>query len=369
MLQLGFLIVMENRCHNLRSKHERYFLLMLIITLLSFVADIMSSLYAGPAWFFPFAAAGNYLEIALNTILLPIFYHYVCEQIFNLDLILKRRLNIILWVLVAVCIALAVSTAYTGQIFYFDSNNLYHRGPLFWFPMFVLFVMMAIIEVFLISQRKKIEASHFRSLALFIVSPLIGWAFQLLIFGLPFSLMGITFAALIVFTNIQNHHMDVDYLTGAFNRQMLDGYMQHKINMSNGHRTFSALLLDIDNFKSINDCFGHYEGDTALIRTVAILRNSIKPKDLIARYGGDEFCVILESDNSKDIEDTLDKIHINLTEFNRNNNKPYELCFSIGYAIYDLSMGKKAELFLKVIDEKMYHEKNAHKAKNDIENM
>lgn len=371
ILQLGFLIVMESRCHNSRSRHERFFLWMLIITLLSFVADIMSSLYAGPAWFFPFAAAGNYFEIALNTLLLPIFYHYICEQIFSLDLKLKRRLNIILWVMVTVCIALAlaVSTAYTGQIFYFDSSKLYHRGPLFWLPMSIMFAMMAIIEVFLISQRKKIESGHFSSLALFLVSPLIGWAFQFFIFGLPFSLMGITFAALVVFTNIQNRHMDIDYLTGAFNRQMLDGYMQHKINISTSNRTFSAILLDIDNFKSINDCYGHYEGDTALISTVIILRKSVRHKDLIARYGGDEFCVILDSDKPKDMEDTLHQIDASLSEFNRINNKPYRLCFSIGYAVYDLSMGSKAELFFKVIDEKMYDEKNAHRATNNVANM
>lgn len=363
MLQLGFLIVMENRRRNAHVGQEKYFLWMLIITFLSFIADIMSSLNKGPNWFFPFAAAGNYIEIILNTALLPIFYRYVCEQISDLDRVAARKMNMTLWIMAAVCAALVISTAYTGQIFYFDGAQTYHRGPLFLLPMTILFVMMVIIEGFIISQRQKIEVNNYTSLALFMVPPLIGWALQSLIFGLPFSLLGVTFAAQVVFTNIQNRNMDKDYLTGAFNRQTLDNYMQHKIELSTRHRTFSAILLDIDNFKSINDCFGHYEGDTALIHTVQILRASVRRTDFIARYGGDEFCVILDSDEPEVVEDTVQQIYRRLSDFNR-HHKPYPLSFSMGCAIYQLAMGDKAEFFYKIIDQKMYDEKNARRTAN-----
>ena len=363
MLQLGFLIVMENRRRNARVGQERYFLWMLIITFFSLAADIMSSFYQGPDWFFPFAAASIYLEIILNTMLLPIFFHYVCGQIINLDLALKRRLNIVLWIMTTICVALLVSTAYTGQIFYFDDANFYHRGPLFLLPMFILFAMMVVIEGFIISQRSKIEVGYYRSVALFLVSPLIGWALQSFIFGLPFSLLGVTFAAQVVFTNIQNRNIDKDYLTGAFNRQTLDSYMQHKIDISTDYKTFSAILLDIDNFKSINDCFGHYEGDVALIKTVHLLRDAVGRTDFIARYGGDEFCVILNSDDLQAVEETVHQIHCRLSDFNR-NPKPYQLSFSMGYAVYQPSIGNKAELFFKIIDQKMYDEKNARRAVN-----
>jgi diguanylate cyclase (GGDEF)-like protein len=367
MLQLGFLIVMENRRRNARVGQEKYFLWMLIITFLSFIADIMSSLNKGPDWFFPFAAAGNYIEIMLNTVLLPIFYRYVCEQICDLDRVVARKLNITLWIMAVVCAALVVSTAYTGQIFYFDGAHTYHRGPLFLLPMSILFAMMVMIEGFIISQRQQIEVSYYTSLALFMVPPLIGWALQSLIFGLPFSLLGVTFAALVVFTNIQNRNMDKDYLTGAFNRQTLDNYLQHKIDLSTRQRTFSAILLDIDNFKSINDSFGHYEGDAALIHTVRILRDSVGRTDFIARYGGDEFCVILDSDDPSVVEATVGQIDSRLSDFNR-HHKPYPLSFSMGRAIYQPSMGNKAEFFYKIIDQKMYDEKNARRAANQKEN-
>jgi diguanylate cyclase (GGDEF)-like protein len=356
MLQLGFLYYAINR-HNVKDEQEKYFRWMIIITLFSFLADIISNLYNVPDRFFPFSAAGNYIEIILNTLLLPIFYRYICDQVINIDTTLTKRLNLVLWIMSAVCAFIVISTAFTGKIFYFDDNNIYHRGPLFPLPMFLLFVMMAIIEVFLVSQKQKIEAHYYLSLLLFLLFPLVGWALQCLVFGLPFSLLGITFAALVLYTNIQNRNMDKDYLTGAFNRQALDHYMQHKIDTATEQKTFSAILIDLDEFKSINDRFGHFEGDDALINLVQILRNSVKNADFIARYGGDEFCVILNSDDSEVVEDTIHQISKSLACFNENGNKPYQLSFSMGYGIYELAIGNKADLFLRIIDKKMYEQK------------
>lgn len=363
MLQLVLLIVMENHRRNVKSRNERYFLLMLVITLVSFAADIMSSFSSVPDWFFPFTAASVYAEIILNTTLIPIFYRYICTQISGLDTTLKGKLHLILLVLALLCAATVMSTAFTGQIFYFDSARVYHRGPFLFIPMSIQFIMMIIVEAFLISQRQKIEANYFRSLTLFLVAPSIGWALQLFIFGLPFSLLGITFAALILFTNIQNRNMDRDYLTGAFNRQILDSYMQRKIDTSTSQETFSAILLDIDDFKSINDRFGHFEGDIALIHAVRVLRNSVGRNDLVARYGGDEFCIILENDDIQSVENTIQQIENNLFDFNGSENKPYKLSFSMGYATYHLSVGNTAESFFRVIDQKMYEQKNSRKIK------
>ena len=92
MLQLGLLIVMENRRRNARTGNERYFIHMLVITLFSFVADIMSSFNSVSDWFFPFVAASVYAEIILSTALIPIFYRYICTQISGLNASLKRNL-------------------------------------------------------------------------------------------------------------------------------------------------------------------------------------------------------------------------------------------------------------------------------------
>ncbi|MHC1723569.1 MAG: GGDEF domain-containing protein [Aminipila sp.] len=355
---------MDRRYRNDHFTQERYFSLILIIMLFSFMADILSSLYQFSDWIFPFAAAGNYFEIILNTILLPMYYLYVCSQISNIDMVLKQRIYNTLWILAVICSAIVISTAFNKQIFYFDEVRIYHRGHLFWLPMLILFVMMLIIQGFIVNQKSKIEVRHYRSLMLFLILPLLGCGLQFLIFGLPFSLITATFAAQIVFTNIQNRTMSIDYLTGVFNRKELDKHMQNKIDIATSNHSFSAILLDIDNFKFINDSFGHYEGDIALTNTVNILRNSLQQNEFIARYGGDEFCIISDLDDPSELEIAIQCINNNLLEFNKNSKKPYNLSFSMGYAVYHQSIGKRSELFLHTIDQKMYDEKKSRKDAN-----
>ncbi len=360
ILQLGYLILLENRRRTVRFGQERHFLRILVLLIISFVADIVSSMNMGPRWFFPIAAAGVYIEIILNTLLLPIFFTYVCEQIDDLKPVIRRRVSIIIWSLTILCVIMILSTAFTKQIFYFDSDQTYHRGPLFLVPMFVLFLLMVLVEGFIISQKTKIEGNYYRSLALFLVPPLIGWALQSFIFGLPFSLMGMTFGAQMVFINIQNRNIDKDYLTGAFNRQTLDRYVQDKINSSSKQQSFTAIMLDIDEFKAINDRYGHYQGDVVIVDMVRLLRKSVDRRDFIARYGGDEFCVILESDDQQQIHNTLERISQNLRTYNE-DKKEFILSFSLGWSVYDPSFGKLPESLYQVIDQKMYQEKYKHR--------
>ena len=259
---------------------------MLMVLLFSFIANLLSSFQNSPDWLFPITAAGNYLEIILNAALAPLYFNYICEQMNTPNVALCQKLRRLLWLLVVICACMAISTTFTGSFFYFDENRVYHRGPFFLLPMSVFLIMMVIVEGFIIRHRDKIEAPYYKSLAYFIVFPMIGWALQSFIYGLPFSLMGITFAAFIVYINIQYRNIDKDYLTGAFNRQALDSYIQHKINSL---QPFSAILLDIDSFKKINDTFGHYCGDMALIDALQYCARQFHAKILLPAMAGTSF--------------------------------------------------------------------------------
>lgn len=89
-----------------------------------------------------------------------------------------------------------------------------------------------------------------------------------------------------------------DSLTGLLNRRQLDKtllqFTKHSIHYSNS----LLALMDIDNFKKINDTYGHDIGDKVLCLFSNTFKNSLRPTDLIARFGGDEFCIIM-SDTSQ----------------------------------------------------------------------
>ena len=91
-----------------------------------------------------------------------------------------------------------------------------------------------------------------------------------------------------------------DPLTGLYNRHYLDTVMERELALFKRHgRMFSLMIMDLDNFKSINDNLGHLSGDQVLSGAARILKDEIRTSDLAVRYGGDEFIVIF-SDTKED---------------------------------------------------------------------
>ena len=115
--------------------------------------------------------------------------------------------------------------------------------------------------------------------------------------------------------------------------------------------------MDIDNFKSINDTFGHGTGDAALRDAVQILKNSLRRDDFIARFGGDEFLVVLDIPNLKILEETVARIRKGVETFNAQGDRPYRLDFSLGYDIYHVPSKMSSDEFIDHLDRLMYEDK------------
>ncbi|MDD4390644.1 MAG: GGDEF domain-containing protein [Eubacteriales bacterium] len=202
---------------------------------------------------------------------------------------------------------------------------------------------------------------EFFSIIFFAIPPVIGIILQIMFYGTSLILSGVVLSLLIIFFNIQTHGMHTDYLTGVSNRKMLDAYLKEKINQCNEQNIFAAILLDINDFKHINDTYGHSVGDNALENAAELLRQSLRIGDFVARFGGDEFCIITDISEDMDLDITVHRIYKNLNKFNASNSHPYKLSFSMGYAAYDYHLQMSAEEFLKQIDALMYEDKSIHK--------
>ncbi|HYU18908.1 MAG TPA: sensor domain-containing diguanylate cyclase [Chloroflexota bacterium] len=93
---------------------------------------------------------------------------------------------------------------------------------------------------------------------------------------------------------------DVDYLTGLANRRALDHRLPVEIERMSRYRTaLSALMMDLNDFKQINDRWGHHAGDQVLKVTAEVLRKATRASDVAFRYGGDEFLILLPHANSE----------------------------------------------------------------------
>lgn len=92
-----------------------------------------------------------------------------------------------------------------------------------------------------------------------------------------------------------------DPLTGAYNRAFLEQTLEREMKISQRqHTSLAILMLDIDHFKTINDRYGHYMGDTAIKEVVNCIQDSIRETDICFRYGGEEFLILLNDSHLKD---------------------------------------------------------------------
>jgi diguanylate cyclase len=125
-----------------------------------------------------------------------------------------------------------------------------------------------------------------------------------------------------------------DTLTGALNRKGLDEAVEREIGRARRLDTPLCLaLLDIDNFKKINDRLGHTAGDAALAHLAQVARESMRPQDLLARYGGEEFVVVLPDTHAEDALQAMQRMQRELTKrFFLQDNEKLLITFSAGIA-------------------------------------
>ena len=121
------------------------------------------------------------------------------------------------------------------------------------------------------------------------------------------------------------------------------------------------LLLDLDNFKVVNDLFGHQVGDAVLRSIVDELKAQLRKTDIVARVGGDEFALLLPSTIQPEAEIVLSKVHANLSEAMKRSAWP--VTFSMG-AVTCVRPPYAAEQLINLADELMYAVKNS--TKNDV---
>ena len=150
-----------------------------------------------------------------------------------------------------------------------------------------------------------------------------------------------------------------DFLTGAINARYFYELAQTEINRANRYNSiFSFAYIDLDNFKYLNDTFGHPVGD-ALLRVVAdIIKENLRKTDIVARLGGDEFAILLPEANYEQSNMVIKK----LTREIKNEMEKYNwpITFSIGLVTFK-KIPISADEMIKIADDMMYKAKKSGK--------
>ncbi|MGH8102979.1 MAG: diguanylate cyclase domain-containing protein, partial [bacterium] len=151
-----------------------------------------------------------------------------------------------------------------------------------------------------------------------------------------------------------------DGLSGLLNARAFRSSLEQ--GLKNAKTPVSLLVIDVNDFKRINDTLGHAEGDRVVKSVADFLRKDLRGDDYVARLGGDEFGIILHNADSGISEMVANRIHMRSEKApGIIPGFPLPITFSIGRATYDPSSPQRMDAFIKRADESMYVEKNAYR--------
>ncbi len=357
VLLLLIIITMINSKQSYKSYSTRLFLRLCWSTILLLTLDALTWLLNG--YDFVFNYVSIYAFYLFETLPLIAWLCYLDYHLHQSEKRLRKRW-FYLHPAIVIFIILIVN-AFTDFFFYFDENHMYQRGPGIPVIMGINFAVLLLMIFIALKQRKQLEKRVFHVLVMFGILPIIGGIAQMFVYGASVLWNAVALAVISVYIFLETQKELRDYLTGLLNRQQIDDLIFSRIIDYEKQGGFAVIMLDMDDFKYINDLFGHKEGDRALIRLSEILYHSVKSIDRVARFGGDEFLILLEENRTEKIIEVIERIQELLETENRSNNRPYSLSVSTGYSIYSPERHEDAHELLVEADGRMYSDKNGKK--------
>ena len=342
----------------LQKKHNEDKVLfgVIILVFTACVADIIAfSVDGRPGSIFKVLsyASSNILFIA-NVAIGPLWVLLISLHIYGT---ISKFQRVFILSISGVILLMMVVNFFVPIIFSIDENNVYARGPWFMIKNILEVVLMADgVIIYLISLFRS-GGIKFYPVLQFVWPIFICVCLQMFFYGISTIWVGIAVGYTNLMLALQNENIFIDKLTGLYNRYYLDkilGELKRK-------RKIAMMMLDMNGFKSINDNFGHSQGDEALVSLADILEKTVGADGTVTRFAGDEFVILLNTEKENVVEKWKAQIKENLDEFNKSSQKNYKLSASIGFGVFDLSESSVDQI-LKIIDKRMYEDKKAYYA-------
>lgn len=318
-----------------------------IVDMLCFLFDGRSGAFAGAIVFW-----GNFFLYAFNMIIPPCW----CLLIENHITGSVQRSHVKkLMIIDAIGFAVLLANIFYPVAYKVNENNVYSREPLA--ILFVLIEVIFVVDcmgVYVVTKRHGGMFKFFPVMQ-FVIPAITGVLIQQLYYGVSTIWTCMAIAIVGVLFSLQNERIYMDSLTGLYNRAYLDRVKREAMTKKN-HVPITLFFLDLDDFKGINDQFGHGEGDKALRVMAQILRESVGSFGSVIRFAGDEFIIALNYQDPEKSDKLKTIIEARLEHYNATAGKPYKLQASIGIGSINLDEDSIDELF-EYVDKKMYEEK------------
>ncbi|WP_317314687.1 GGDEF domain-containing protein [Holdemanella biformis] len=352
-----FLLLYRIRIVQTNQFDEKAYNFMLIVTFIATINETLSFIIdARPGFIFHILQyISNTISSASSGIIGYCWCLFVEYHIHRNFKRIKKKSRILAVPLIIATILIFINLLGTGIIFDISKENVYTRGPMNF--ILYIFVFVYYIESIYTVQKAKNDSIlvEFFPIYFFIIPCMIGTMIQGFFFGISTIWLCVAIAFIIVYIEIQISISFIDDLSGLYNRK----YMNHYLNKLQNDKTkhVYGFLMDINDFKAINDIYGHLKGDQAIIQFGKILQNSIDKDSVAIRMGGDEFVIFAILKSNEEGLALKKRIEQNVRQFNIHSKEPFHLSFSIGIAKYSGNI----DTFLSAMDDSMYEAKNMHR--------
>ncbi len=201
-------------------------------------------------------------------------------------------------------------------------------------------------------SKNYVEKQMCRLLAIFVIPVILSGVVQILVPGTSVVCMGITAGIIIVYLGMQEQLISEDALTGLYNRRLLGIHLTERLSDTSSEKPLYLFMMDVDEFKTINDKYGHIEGDVVLCLIADILKEcETKYNCFAARFGGDEFCIVSNLKNDFEAE-TICKFIRNRVKL-LEKDRLYPINISIGYTHRSEEFNNESRMVLEA-DRQMY---------------
>ena len=300
----------------------------------------------------------NSLLLAFNSLPAVAWVVYADYKIFNNIQMIKKRIFLYM-IPFYISVVLVIANLFTDVVFVIDKQNHYSRNIGVYIIASLTYILVFILYIISKRYKKLIDGRVLESIFWFMLIPVCAGIMQVIYFGIPLIWPAFTLSTIIVLNLVENDVFLKDHLTGLSTRGQLEKRLKYMLKRNNN---FSVIMIDMNDFKIINDKFGHNEGDRALITAASILRHEVKNQDMVCRYGGDEFMILIDSEHEKAFEHAMFRIQEALNTYNLKNIKPYRLSMSYGGVFVNSTSEKSLHDILTEVDELMYADKEIRKS-------
>ncbi len=302
-----------------------------------------------------------FLYYALQYAPASIYLLYVDYHIYERTDRIKTMMKVLVPINV-IMVIISASAPWTGLLYRIDESNTYTRGSgtYIYFILLIILTLTGIIIV--LKGRKKRNRKTIRNLLIFPFITLASGAAQILVYGFsiawPSSVIFIVVAAM----NVQKIQMHTDHLTGLFNRRSFDDRLTTEIQRTERYGSpLTIILMDIDHFKDINDEYGHHVGDDVLVQISEILTANTRTTDTVARWGGEEFIILMPETEQSEAAYSADKLRKKIEEFDFVNGIKVTMSFGVAQWLKIISKN----MWFKLADKALYQAKE--KGRNRVE--